>query len=226
MFGKINETIKSYKNKIDLKVILILILLIVIGILLFNQNKKIDRLYRNADSVQIEGIDIPRLRKLEERPHKEFIGKIRGDFFENLDKDMKEMDSIKQRIKNEMDFYFNSDKSLSSKEAKSGNDLTIKKDNNIINLETKENYNVKEKLFTLEISLPKGSKKEDLKVSLSNSILYLEISKSETITGDKIKSKDSFSSIKILTIPETKATTKDIRKNFNNGTVTIIVPII
>ncbi|MDD2839586.1 MAG: Hsp20/alpha crystallin family protein [Rickettsiales bacterium] len=216
----------SLKAKIDLKVILIAILLATVFIMLFLQNRKINLLSRYIAMNSIINVERFEHNKNSEerRPRKEFIGKVRREFLDDLNKDMKEMDSMRQRIQNEMNEYYN-DKNMEFDDKNSMKQ--VKSIENIdVNLKTEEKYNKEQKVYTLTVYLLKDFDEKDINISVENGILYLKIFKDEKVNDKTNEFESNFSSIKIVTLPKTKATTKDVKKTFKDGKLIIVVPII
>lgn len=210
----------SLKSTIDLKIILLTIALIVIFMMLIYQNIKINGLTRHIALNNIENVEkFDKNRK----PRKEFIGEVRKEFFNNLNKEMRDMDSTKQRIQNEMNKYFDDrDEEFNEENIPSVNNIK----NIDINLKSEEEYNKDKKIYMMIIYLPKDFSEKNINISIDKGMLYVKIAKNEKVDSRSGDFENNFSSLKIVNLPSTKATTKDIKKTFKDGKLEIIVPII
>jgi HSP20 family molecular chaperone IbpA len=229
MFVKTDENVKSEKTKIDVKIILVIILLVVLCAIQFSQGKKIDRLYKYVNGVQMQYMqDFRPLVENGKVPENEPKESVRHRFFDSLSQEMKKIDIARKRIQNEMDEYFNGS-------VDANNDIMPINDSNRlnkpgyedtgINLKIDEEYKKDKNSYTLNIYLPKDFSEKDVDVSIDDNLLYLKISKNETLNKKGEEFESSFSSMKVMALPKTKAQTKDIKKTFKNGKLTIMVPI-
>ncbi|HSQ97436.1 MAG TPA: Hsp20/alpha crystallin family protein [Rickettsiales bacterium] len=226
MLNKNGEALKEYKTKVNIKVVLMLFILIVICIIQFNQNRKIDRLVKyiilNNSQTPKNFPPFPS-EEMDDMSRKKFIGHIRHEFFNNLNKEMREMDAIKERIEREMKQYYNGN--TDSDNIEIGMDKPIHPDINF-DLKTEEKYNKEQKNYTLNVFLPKEIKENNIDISIDKNLLYLKISKNEAKKDNKEMIESDFTSLKVISLPKTKALTKDIKKTFKDGKLTIVVPII
>lgn len=210
----------SLKTKIDMKVILLAIALVVIFTMLIYQNIKINGLTKHIVLNNIENVE--RFEHKNKAPRKELIGEVRKEFFDNLNKEIKEMDSMKQRVQDEMNEYFDG----RDEEFNEENPLVVNNIKNIdINLKSEEEYDKSKKVYMMIVYLPKNFDERNVDVSIDKGMLYVKIAKNEKIDSKSGDFEDNFSSLKIISLPSTKATTKDIKKTFEDGKLKIIVPI-
>ncbi len=226
MIEKVNECIKKYKTKIDIKILLIVILLVVICVMQFDQNKKIEKLSKEIAISNITNAERfeRRLKKDNKEFRKEFIGEIRREFFNTLNEEIREMGLLRERIAEETNRYFDNN----NLETKIPNNVAPSNNKNSISFELKseEKYDEKQKIYTLNIILPKDLNEQDVDISINNSILYVKALKNKTTNNKNKQIKDDFSLLKVVRLPNTKATTGDIKKTFGNRKLTIVIPII
>lgn len=226
MIEKVNECIKKYKTKIDIKILLIVILLVVICVMQFDQNKKIEKLSKEIAISNITNAERfeRRLKKDNKEFRKEFIGEIRKEFFNTLNEEIREMGLLRERIAEETNRYFDNN----NLETKIPNNIAPSNNKNSISFELKseEKYDEKQKIYTLNIILPKDLNEQDVDISINNSILYVKALKNKTTNNKNKQIKDDFSLLKVVRLPNTKATTGDIKKTFDNRKLTIVIPII
>jgi len=231
MFQNFKECAKNYLIKINLKEILMFLLLVAICIVQYNQSKKI-RVISNY--LNIPKFDELKVRKhfsnrLNMQPRKELIGNVRGEFLNNLNEEMRNMDIIKERIQNEMSEYFDDSNpdfdDLYTKNYQNGNLNKIDSNSNV-SLQIEDNYDEKGKIYTINIKLPEDFSENDVNFSIDDGTLYLEISKHENTTSKNKKFEESFYLNKVITLPKTKAKLENIKKIYKNGIVTIVIPIL
>lgn len=90
----------------------------------------------------------------------------------------------------------------------------------------KETVDEKNKLYTIEMRIPKKLTKEDVSIDLQDNMLGVSFGGSVEMETDNSKSSDVFSVYKFFSIPETKATVKDVTYNVKDGLLKITVPLI
>lgn len=221
-----NESSNSSKSIINIKVILIVLVLVIFGIIQFHQNRKINLLYKYISESSLQkSRNIPPLppEEMDDMSRKEFIGHMRHEFLKNLNREMQEMDALKDRIENEMKEHFDDNMDFDDNFSKEMN--MPMHENMDFELKTEEKYNKDQKNYTLTVYLPKDMKENCIDVSIDKNLLYLKVSKNKSMKDGKEIVESNFASLKIISLPKTKATIKDIKKTFKDGKLTIVVPI-
>ena len=90
----------------------------------------------------------------------------------------------------------------------------------------KEKYDEENNVYVLEMRVPSGLKKEDVSFELDDNILGIGFGGIMEMENKNAQSADVFSVYRFFTIPETKATVKDIEYDIDDNILEVKVPII
>lgn len=203
------EKLKNFISKDNNKFYLIILLLLSIIILQFINFNKINK--HISRQKQIKYKIIPSETNL----------------FVNLDREIEKMQKVKKRILSEVEkniFFEGSEEELISE---NDNNIPNKLNNELI---TSKNFLYKpetkylkdKKEFHFILNVPSEIKKNNIKVFFKNNMLRIDIEQ-QTITK---KSNFSNSYKQIFTTPKTKVSFKDIKVNFENNRLLVVIPII
>lgn len=240
--------VKNEQQKQKLIYVFLTLFLIIICSLLFIQNRKIERImaFANANynryGIPFEVYQRPNndiyiieqkinerflefAREMEELKYiiKNITNNDYEDYITKISNKVEESKKRKTSKKKKENKVKNQEKNNEKSKNKRNKDNKNNHNNNQFEVET--DYDEDEKEYEVEIKLPNDFNMDDISVTLKNSILSIKIEKefkNEDKKGEYYKYGSFYQS---FTIPKTKATTKDIKKNLENGKLEIKVPI-
>lgn len=237
---------KNEQQKQNLIWIFVILVLLIICIIMFIQNKKIEKMMaiinRNYDPYELS-FDMRRtdnnMYLIERKMNKRFMEfaremeELRYIIDDMMDKNYRDFVNFDSKeIKKEEFFEKKQDskkqekKDKKNKEFKKESKRSLKKYENINQFEIETDYDEDDKEYEVEIKLPNDFNMDDIDIKLKDSVLTIKIEKeikNKSDDGDYYKHGSFYQS---FTIPKTKATTKDIKKELKGRKLEIKVPII
>ncbi len=247
MLDKVKESVK----KIDYKIVIILLLIFIIAFQ-FYQNQKINRLRRFIfmRTYGVEDIfdnrrddfffrrrmhdffdDESHFKKLRERFMRDH------DFWFNDDERHIERrrEEIRKNLKHEKPNaekklppkIFNDEKPMPKKDFphhnRNRNKINVMND---FSFSIQEKYDKENNQFIATINVPMNLDKKDIMVDFKDNIMTVSFSKLNEKKDENSTMESYYNFSRSFSVPETKATLKDVKQVLNKGVLTLTVPII
>lgn len=212
IFNKIKDFFKKENSNFDLKAGVIVLLLVIICLLQFNQSKQIKDLKRS---------------NFREFPNTINFDKKHKEFFDDLDKEISEIEKSRLKIEKEIQKYLGNGFKEKVEKLDKAERQIIKKQERQKNFRfyVKTEYEEDDKEFKVSMKVPSNFDMNSLFVNLENNILNIKFEKSDEIKEDDFRARTYNAFERSISVPETKATNQDLNIKLDENTLKIVVPI-